>query len=64
MKKWLENYGIKTTDWSFYLFDLIVIKHIWFKLKEMNYQMCLNIEKKNKSKKKIKNILFDVLEKT
>lgn len=63
VKKRLENHDIQTIDWSFYSPDLTVIEHIWVKLKKMIYQMCLNIEEMDGSKKKIKDVLLDALKK-
>lgn len=44
MKKRLEDHDIKTTDWPLYSPDLTVIEHMWFKLKEVIYQICMGAE--------------------
>lgn len=63
VKLWFKNHGITTIDWFLYLPDLNVIEHMWFKLKETVYQVCLDIENVENSKENITNVLFDALEK-
>ena len=50
VKKRLENHDRKTTGWPLHPPDLTVIEHMWFKLKEVFYQMCLDIEETDESK--------------
>ena len=63
VKKRLEDHDMKMTDWPLYPPDLTVTEHMWFKLKEVIYQMCSDIEEMDGSKKRIKDALFDALEK-
>ena len=64
VRKWFENNDIDVMKWSFYSFDMNLIEHLWFLLKEAVYKINSDIEKIDDDDDKVREILFEALFKT
>ena len=44
VRDWFQEIDVVIMDWPPYSPDLNLIKHLWFQLKEMVYEVCLGID--------------------
>ena len=59
----MQEQGIETMEWPPYSPDMNPIEHLWFRLKELVYEVNPDIEKVGGNVDKVQEALFDALAK-
>ena len=59
---WLKENGIDVLEWPPYSPDLNPIEHLWFRLKNLVYQVNPDIEKVGRNADTVREALFEALE--
>ena len=60
--EWFEHHGITVIDWPPYFPDLNPIEHLWFRLKQLVYEVRPDIDEVGGSEDIIRDALFEALE--
>ena len=61
--EWMQEQGIEIMEWPPYSPDMNPIEHLWFRLKELVYEVNPDIEKVGGNVDKVQEALFETLAK-
>ena len=62
VREWLEEMGVEVLPWPPYSPDLNPIEHLWFRLKNLVYQVNPDIKKVPGSAETVRNAMWEALE--